>query len=405
MNAPYVSDTDFTLHNGDAADVLARLPARSVHMACTSPPFWGLRDYGTGDAGIGLEDTPEEWASALVRVFSELRRVLRDDGTLWVECGDSYAGGSGKMDWAASGTPVRGGGRRKPVAGRKPKDVVGQPWMLAFALRADGWYLRSPIIWHKPNCMPESATDRPTVAHSYVFLLSKQPQYFYDQDAVREPYDSTAVAPAFRRDSAHYLNNAHHPGSASDPDGRSATAKETHASHERSPNPDGRNSRSVWTIPTEKYSGDHYATWPQALVERMILAGTSEHGVCPECGSPWERVTEGGIVSGSMSGQSVRDPLGRGHSGHRTEEGKPQGTMSREGWQARTAKTTTGWAPGCDHDHDPVPAVILDPFMGAGTTALVARRLGRHSVGIELSEPYCAQAATRLQQLSLLTVG
>jgi DNA modification methylase len=186
---------------GDCRTVLAGLPERSVQTCVTSPPYFGLRDYGT-DGQIGLEPTPDEFVAALVAVFREVRRVLRDDGTVWLNLGDSYASG-GPGGSSPASTLTGGGGRyrdgskqaamheatagpRPVAAGCKPKDLIGIPWMVAFALRADGWYLRSDIIWSKPNPMPESVTDRPTKSHEYLFLLSKGPRYFYDADAVRE---------------------------------------------------------------------------------------------------------------------------------------------------------------------------------------------------------------------------
>ena len=193
---PYLQDPDITLYNGDALEVLRELPDKSVHMCATSPPFYGLRDYQV-EGQIGLEESPDEWVARLVEVFREVRRVLRDDGTLWVEIGDSYAA-NGRYDdkyeakpdrvtegrdtrWALSSeqkhAKSRKGLRTKEI---KPKDLLGQPWLLAFALRADGWYLRSEIIWARPNPMPESVTDRPTKAHSTVFLLSKSPRYYFD---------------------------------------------------------------------------------------------------------------------------------------------------------------------------------------------------------------------------------
>jgi DNA modification methylase len=198
----YLQDPDVTLYHGDAFEVLRTLPDRSVHMCATSPPFYGLRDYGM-PGQIGLEESPDEWVARLVEVFREVRRVLRDDGTLWVEIGDSYNSlASNQKGLAGSGMNERPkylekgqdnfGGQRQSrlVPGLKTKDLLGQPWLLAFALRADGWYLRSEIIWARPNPMPESVTDRPTKAHSTVFLLSKSPRYFYDQEAIREEFQS-----------------------------------------------------------------------------------------------------------------------------------------------------------------------------------------------------------------------
>jgi site-specific DNA-methyltransferase (adenine-specific) len=273
------------------------------------------------DAQLGLEETPEAYVAALVAVFREVRRVLADSGTLWLNLGDSYNNRAKVREtshqpalndftddvWADRA--ARGGVRMSLTSGgMKEKDLVGIPWRVAFALQADGWYLRSDIIWSKPNPMPESVTDRPTKAHEYVFLLSKSPRYFFDQEAVREPHS---------------------------PDGRTKTVHDhatprSHANYdnvgngnERWPN-GGRNLRSVWTIATQPYADAHFAVFPEELVRRCLLAG------CPEGGT------------------------------------------------------------------------VLDPFGGSGTTALVAREHNRRAVLIELNETYCALAARRLQQLSLL---
>lgn len=355
---PYLCDPDFTLYVGDVRDVLATLPDESVDCVATSPPFYALRDYGV-DGQIGLEETPELWVEALVGVFRECRRVLKPTGTLWVECGESYAGsGPSGASYQSETTKRRAGSNgtdgsfrvsktlaarglsyaeKKPVPppGLKPKDIIGAPWMLAFALRADGWWLRQAIIWHKPNCMPESATDRCTTAHSYVFLLSKQARYWFDADAIAEPaewvrwgdqtvpkYEGTETASGWMqpRTKAELQRSRGLTGGSYDPPGQS---------NHSGANGDAvvgttKNPRSVWTIPTQGYSEAHFATWPEALVARIIKAG------CPEGGT------------------------------------------------------------------------VLDPFMGSGTTALVARKLGRKSVGVELNATYAELASRRLSQLSLL---
>ena len=223
---------------GDALERLGELEIKSVQCVVTSPPYWGLRDYGI-EGQLGLEKTPEEYVAKLVGIFREVRRVLRDDGTLWVNLGDSYWNQSPVRKSAAqafekkftggiTGTRERRSGRGHDIL--KMKDLVGIPWRVAFAVQADGWYLRSDIIWSKPNPMPESVTDRPTRAHEYLFLITKSPCYYYDADAIRETQSKDSLA--------------------------------------------GRNKRTVWTIPTQPYPEAHFATFPTSLVEPCILAGS-----------------------------------------------------------------------------------------------------------------------------------
>ena len=265
----------FTIHTGDCVSTLQTLPANSVQCCVTSPPYYGLRDYGHAGQ-IGLEDTPEAYIAKMVEVFREVKRVLRDDGTLWLNIGDSYAGSgpsgasyqSATTKRRAAGNGMEGSFRisktlakrgltyanKKPVApaGFKSKDLMGIPWMLAFALRADGWYLRQDIIWHKPNPMPESVTDRCTKAHEYVFLLSKSARYFYDAEAAKE--------------------------CAVDGDGN-------------------RNRRSVWAITTKPFKGAHFAVMPEALVEPCILAGSK----------PGDTVLDPFTGSGTVAVVSLRE--------------------------------------------------------------------------------------------------
>jgi DNA modification methylase len=312
---------------GDALERLRELPAASANCCVTSPPYWGLRDYGV-DGQIGLEETPDEWCRRLVDVFREVRRVLRDDGTLWVNVGDSYAGswgnqgrkeerGTQRLINGGMITPVLDGrypakqsntGKIPEGAGYKPKDLIGAPWMLAFALRADGWYLRRDIIWHKPNPIPESVADRPTSAHEYVFLLSKSARYWYDGDAIREPYaqDSLARVSRGRSTSHKYADGG--------PGRQTLAADLSNACTSEI----GANARSVWSIATKPFPEAHFATFPPELARRCILAG------CPDGGT------------------------------------------------------------------------VIDPFGGAGTTGLVADRLHRNAVMIELNPDYAAMARRRL---------
>ena len=625
---PYYETPVTRLYQGDARDL--PLPDESVHCVVTSPPYWGLRDYGiepsvwgenptcdhsfaveqiealagteghwqqaengpglasgqhgtrfkgdlkaarqkkavTVDRGfcrrcgawrgnLGLEPTPELFVEHIVEVFREVWRVLRPDGTCWVNLGDSYAGsGKGQMgngqhspehgtkQGTSAGTLV--GGLPVGYTGLKPKDMVGIPWRVAFALQADGWYLRSDIIWSKPNPMPESVADRPTKSHEYLFLLTKAPRYFYDAEAVREPQRSDHPSGnGFKREArlsyldesgprgsdeqwkpsaagrnrrtvweiatqpmsgavvhgshrtvlpdcpvhgclashvpvavdgvprgvsqsarSRHIDGRHAQGllssalstsegqavnpsgesvaidhsketnrkdSVSGQDGSSGDEESSHteytesplhlrtaasdtaeskieedsASSEREIDREGRiRSCSAHTQTPEltyqdppdncscQYTGkvakkiDHFAGFPEALVEPCILAGTSERGVCAECGAPWARVVdvEQEVLSGSK-GRATQVP----------------GAQNWDGITQRTQKhtKTTGWRPSCDHQGDVIPATVLDPFAGSATVSLVAQKLGRHSVGVDLSEEYLALAQRRLEALSL----
>ena len=294
---------------GDVRDSLRELDVGSIQTIVTSPPYWGLRDYNA-PGQIGLEPTPEEYVTTMVEVFREIRRVLRDDGTVWLNMGDSYNANTGRgfdtnQDGDTNGRKRSAASQRMPWG--KPKDLVGIPWRLAFALQADGWYLRSDIIWAKPNPMPESVTDRPTKAHEYVFLLTKSARYFYDADAVRMPdvgkdVHRTVLTGQPSLEPSNGLRPPHR--GLRTIDGRNGM---------------GANLRSVWNIPTEPFPEAHFATFPKALVEPCIKAGSK---------------------------------------------------------------------PG---------DLICDPFAGSGTTGVVALRLGRSFIGIELSPTYAAMARKSLE--------
>lgn len=273
----------YRILQGDVLDRLRELPDESVHCVVTSPPYWGLRDYGV-DGQIGLESTPQEFVSKMVAVFREVRRVLRKDGTAWVNMGDSYAhatqgGGcvltNGRTDGRNSNESdnVRGRQDRSTLGpGLKPKDLCGIPWRLAFALQDDGWWLRQDIIWAKPNPMPESVTDRCTKAHEYIFLLSKSASYYYDADAIRE--EQTSPDKRAGRNSSCLVDKSPSPRKgmrSSDPDRFGLTRGTTNESctHEA-----GRNKRSVWSIATQPYPEAHFATFPEELITPCILAGS-----------------------------------------------------------------------------------------------------------------------------------
>jgi len=331
---------------GDCMDRMRDLPPGIAQTCITSPPYFGLRDYGV-DGQIGLERTPEEFVAKLVEVFREVRRVLRDDGTLWLNLGDSYSrspakggsgpGGKNEDRWAygqaqsaragsSDGAVGRGDRPGTRMGGLGEKQLLGIPWRVAFALQADGWYLRSDIIWHKPNPMPESVTDRPTKAHEYLFLLAKSGRYYFDSEAFKGPQTKGAAGSEFHAGKT----GEHQLGRASTK--RRSGNKERAYGGEPGKSPDDhlgsgvpwedvdgmRNRRTVWTIPTHPFKGAHFATFPPALVEPCVLAG------CP------------------------------------------------------------------------IDGTVLDPFNGAGTTGLVALRNQRNYIGCELNPEYAAMARDRI---------
>jgi DNA modification methylase len=271
---------------GDVRQKLKEIPDQSVHCCVTSPPYWGLRDYGE-DKQIGMEDTPEQFVANMVEVFREVWRVLRNDGTLWLNLGDSYAG-SGKGPAGNLGaTHNERWLEHKHSAvvpnGLKPKDLVGIPWRVAFALQGEGWYLRQDIIWHKPNPMPESVTDRCTKSHEYIFLLSKSRQYYFDNESIKEPAKYPFDDRASRADSRagtsmnsvggktgiRFGGNKY--GDSDDPKHATKSGNEYEATGKR-------NKRDVWTVTTRPFKGAHFATFPPQLIEPCILAGCPPDG-------------------------------------------------------------------------------------------------------------------------------
>jgi DNA modification methylase len=312
------------IYEGDCIETMRAWPDACVQTCITSPPYYGLRDYGH-DGQIGLEETPEAYVAKMVEVFREVRRILADDGTLWLNLGDSY---SSHKDCKSIGQTLAKGSTRETAhemdkgksrvrdsrmlksQGLKNKDLIGIPWMVAFALRADGWYLRQDIIWHKPNPMPESVTDRCTKAHEYIFLLAKSQRYYYDHEAVKEENADPSRT--------NYQSGNRSNGINSDRNDNDLA--------ERTKNwiPEGRNRRSVWTVTTKPYKGAHFATFPADLIAPCIQAGAPEGGI------------------------------------------------------------------------------VLDPFMGSGTTAHTALRLGRRYVGCELNGEYIKLANKRLEQPFLI---
>lgn len=468
--APFYSDAWLDLWQGEAADVLAALPDRSVHAAITSPPYWGLRDYGTAewdggtdpdcdhrqpvqprsdrpagklhggfdtvaaqDAGrlttdtcrrcgarrqdrqLGLERSPGEYVARLVGILREVRRVLRDDGLLWLNLGDSFAGG------AAVGEPRPGAGRADgmidsraqrnrngigAVPGLKSKDLVGIPWRVAFALQEDGWWLRRDVIWAKPNPMPESVTDRPTSSHEYVFMLAKSARYYFDAEAVAEPSlsgPSDLRKMAEQRDRISPLRDGDPHADQSRLSQKRAVGGRwpgigpQHGARKDAPYEDGmearptRNIRSVWTIATAPYRGAHFAAFPPALVRPMILASTSERGCCGECGAPWTRLTERTTLRERNPSAEGGGPKHRAlmESGHRSSATGLGASNSHNETTPQTAEVRTlGWQASCAHAGDPVPSTVLDPFAGTGTVGMVAQQHSRRAVLIDLNGEY-----------------
>ncbi|HEV2733178.1 MAG TPA: site-specific DNA-methyltransferase [Longimicrobiaceae bacterium] len=401
-HAPVLALAPFVIHRGCVLDVLPRMAKASVraHSVVTSPPYWGLRDYGVPPTSwpavsyspmpglppveipaqvccLGLESTPEAFVGHVVQVFREVAKVLREDGTAWVNFGDSYAVRWGsKRGRSALGQSDEDRGRGGAVPGSlKEKDLAGVPWRVAFALQADGWYLRSDIIWAKPNPMPESVTDRPTKAHEYLFLLSRRPSYFYDAEAVKEPAVRGYAGSRFDfgKTAGHQL-------------GRASTAERADTT--------SRNRRSVWTVATRPFADCHFAVFPPELVEPCILAGTSARGCCPACGAPWRRKVERETVNLSNAALAGTAIQGKGHVS----------SQVRANHDIRNGPTslsrTLGWEPGCACDAgEPVPCTVLDIFNGSGRTGVATLTHGRHYVGIELGESFADMTERDLRRV------
>jgi len=302
-------------------DGLGQVKSKSVHSIITSPPYYNLRDYEYGSQ-IGLEKTPEEYVERLVSVFSAAKNVLRDDGTVWLNVGDTYAFSKGN--------------------GYKKRDLLGVPWMLAFALRKDGWFLKSDIIWAKPNPLPGGVTDRPVSSHEYLFLLSKSEDYFYDQEAIKE----------------------------------SAVEKNKDGTFKK------RIKRDVWTVPVASFKGAHFAVFPTKLVEPCILASTSEYGCCSECGAPYIR---------QIHKKRYATRPGRHNKKDKT------GFVNRDSGRHLTDTSTIGWKKSCSCNSDTVSScVVMDLFCGSGTTGVVALRNRRKFIGIDGKQEYIDLANNRL---------
>jgi len=345
---------------------------------------------------LGLEPTPEEFLEKMVAVFREVRRILRKDGTLWLNIGDSYAGSGGNHKEnhkrnKPTAQQEAGSMAKQNIPGLKPKDLCMMPHRLAMALQKDGWWIRSDIVWHKPNPMPEPCTDRPTKSHEYIFLCTKSAKYYYDAAAIREENVTESNAGRPRMGQGQNTQYKQKRGEHKNLQEKGQSVHSIHvnrAAGKGEPITAGRNKRSVWTIPTQAFAEAHSATFPEKLVEPCIKAGTSEKGCCPECGAPWVRITE----KPKPPSKDTRTP-GK-HTP--TSDKKMRGAKLQE-WLNKNPTKTIGWQPGCKCGKEPVPCLVYDLFFGSGTVGLVAYKLGRHYSGSELNPEYVKIAEKRIQ--------
>ena len=514
---PYFQDSRVTIYNKDCRS-MEELGDESAQMVVTSPPFWGLRKYaglpdliwggdekcehrwvdsslpksgGVGDYEVGrvgnahariashevkpsdvcslcgawkgsygLEPTPEMYVQHTVEILREIRRVLRKDGVVFWNIGDSYAGSgkgqnadgspgkSGKLQQSNKGTQVGGipisrfdkwnsdtpgsiqVSHNTPKAnynGLKPKDLCLIPFRVAIAAQEHGWWVRSVIIWSKPNPMPESVADRPTESHEYILMLTKSKNYYWDAEAVREPshpetWGADKDGSYFGQDTKNYvLAGVQSPSDIKKSIGAKARGTDRKGRRSNNPelgnrnfmpiqqeqrrgqdmfdNPAGRNIRSVWEFPTQPYPKAHFATFPEKLPEICIKAATPEVGCCSKCGKPWERIVErGNLVPDRPQNKPRGNKRGDGYvKNAMTPAGETQGHPN-----FHYETETLGWQPACKCNADKIPSLVLDPFLGSGTTLAVAKKLGRRAVGYELSEEYCKLALERNRQGALI---
>ncbi len=421
------------IRNGHVIDELREMPAGSVHCIVTSPPYWGLRDYGLPpsqwaavsfspmpglpvievpemECCLGLEPDPWAFIGHLVEVFRECRRVLRDDGTCWINMGDCYAAGtsSDRVPSKVDGYGKHGYWSNPNIKKRvhtptlKAKDLVGQPWRLAFALQSDGWWLRSDIIWHKPNPMPESIKDRPTKSHEYIFLMSKSEKYFYDDEAIKEP----AVKAGKVIHS--YGSGAKNRGDVSEVnDQRTRTG----IANWNKPVPATRSKRSVWTVTTRGYPEAHFATFPVDLIAPCVKAGTSIRGCCPTCGAAVQRIVEkissdeppvnGWDTEPGTHGREKRrkwDATDKQSSGRRIIDNVAKARAEgADHDNPSPGSVTVGWKAGCEcQEQETVQCTVLDVFAGSAATGEAAMFAGADFIGIDLNPDYCELSRKRL---------
>lgn len=451
-----IDKASWEIREGHCLERLREIPDETIHACITSPPYWGLRDYGLEesdwpeityllpggevevpamDCCLGLEERPEHYVGHLLLIFDEVYRALRADGTLWLNLGDTYASKGGERR-EGGGPALRGASqgaergrpkaRRRITDGLKPKDLVGIPWLVAFALRASGWYLRAENIWHKANPMPESVTDRTTRSHEQVFQFSKSGKATYwthrDGRGVRrqpspdrrwvniETHEEVAEEPsggswrrinlwagedyfydawAIREEAVARNLGEMDGGPQRGQDGSNVNGGRNFRGD---PSQDelSRNKRSVWTIATRPFPEAHFATFPPDLVEPCLMAGTSPK-CCGKCGAPWQRIIR-------PTSRLIQQQNGPGTlKAHREAKGKHGATSSFE-TGFKQERVAAGWQPTCSHKDDSARAVVLDPFSGAATTGYSAIRAGRDYIGIELNEEYVKMGSARLRR-------
>jgi len=463
----YYQDSAVTQYCGHALEVLAQLPEECVQMVCTSPPYWGLRKYSgeqdivwgdnhcehewgkllapihagqvpqtktgantressSADGGssptgqfcslcgawrgaYGLEPTPELYCAHTIEILRAIRRVLKPSGVVFWNIGDSYASGKGTCFNPGGGEhsleghahlkdnaayPLNRGNKSTLEASNlKPKDLCLIPFRVALSAQSDGWWVRSVIIWSKSNPMPESVKDRPTESHEYILMLTKSAKYYWDMEAVREPLgeDNAFIRPSKLGYNDKWFGTnlgANHLG---------------RLRAETSINPAGRNIRTVWEINTQPYPEAHFATFPEKIPERCILAATSEKGNCSKCGKPWVRIVKRHETLPVKDYEGKCSTLDEQH-GSRRIQGNVRAWREAGGDHDNPfpPPETLGWQPTCSCEAPSEPPVVLDPFSGSGTTLWVAKRLGRRAIGIDTSSEYCDLAIERNRQQSMV---
>jgi len=321
--------SSYRLICGDAKKSLEKIESNTVQTVITSPPYYNMRDYGFSEQ-IGLESSPEAYIQKLVEVFSEVKRTLRDDGTLWINIGDSYCD--------------------KSSAKLKKKDLIGIPWMLAFALRADGWYLRSDVIWSKPNPLPGGSSDKPISSHEYMFLLSKSEDYYYDAEATKETAVETNEDGSFKK----------------------------------------RLKRDVWIVPVASFKGAHFAVFPTKLIEPCIAACSSNYGCCDKCKKPYKRLVEKNRYATRPGKKNKIDK---------------KGFANRDSGRHLTETKTLGWEKNCSCDSTGLDkCTVMDIFCGSGTTGVVAMQNNAKFIGIDGQKEYIEIARTRLEEEQAKTI-